>query len=175
MEKDCALLIIDAQMDMFAAGSRVFAGEKMLQRLSDLVARARRAQVPVVYVQNNGTEIDPDMPGTPGWEIQPELKPEEGETVIQKWSPDAFHETGLQGVLTGLGVRRLVIAGMQSEYCVNATTRRAHELGYEVTLVKDAHSTYDGGGLSAAQIIAQYNGALGEMVKLEEADKVSFE
>jgi aminoglycoside 6'-N-acetyltransferase len=60
MNKNTALLIIDAQVNMFAEDHSVFEGEKMLLRLSQLVARARTAQVPVVYVQNNGTEIDPD-------------------------------------------------------------------------------------------------------------------
>jgi nicotinamidase-related amidase len=175
MNKKTALLIIDAQVNMFAEGNSVFEGEKMLRKLSQLVARARTAQVPVVYVQNNGTEIDPDMHGTPGWEIHPALTPEKGDTVIQKYTPDSFHETNLQTVLDGFHVRCLAIAGMQTDYCVNATTRQAHALGYDVTLVQDAHSTYAGGGLTAAQIIAQHNDALRGLVKLEESGNVSFE
>jgi nicotinamidase-related amidase len=68
-----------------------------------------------------------------------------------------------------------VIAGMQTDYCINATARRAHALGYDVTLVKDAHSTYPGGGLAASQVIAKYNDALGDVVKLEESSNVTFE
>ena len=175
MKNKTALLIIDAQVNMFADEHPVFEAGAMLHKLGSLVARARRAKVPVVYVQNNGSEMDPDVPDTPGWQIHPMLTPGKGEIVIQKWEPDSFKDTELQKELEKLGVGRLVIAGMQTEYCVNATTRRAQELGYEVTLVKDAHSTYDSGGMSAAQIIANHNRELGEVVKLEEFMNVEFE
>jgi nicotinamidase-related amidase len=174
MPPNTALLIIDAQANMFAADHPVFESEQILQKLKDLIARARLAHVPVVYVQNNGSEIDPDMPGTPGWEIHPALTPEKGDTVIQKFTPDSFHETDLQSQLDRKNVRRLVIAGMQTDYCVNATARRAHALGYAVTLVSDAHTTYPAGGLSAPQIIAQYNEDLGILVKLEESNHITF-
>ena len=66
MYKDAALLIIDAQVNMFAEGSSVFEGEKLLCTLSRLAAQARAAHLPIIYVQNNGGGADPDLPGTPG-------------------------------------------------------------------------------------------------------------
>jgi nicotinamidase-related amidase len=174
MLNNTALLIIDAQVNMFAEDNSVFEGEQILQKLSRLISRARTAQVPIIFVQNNGTEVDPDRPGTPGWEIHPALAPQQGDTVIQKFTPDSFHETDLQSQLEKKNIRRLVIAGMQTDYCINATARRAHALGYDVTLVKDAHSTYPGGGLTASQVIAKYNADLGELVNLEAADNISF-
>jgi nicotinamidase-related amidase len=127
-----------------------------------------------IYVQNNGSEGEPDMPGTPGWQIHPAVTPETGDIVIQKRTPDSFHETNLQSELEARQIRRLIIAGMQTDMCIDATSRRAHELGYDVTLVKDAHSTFDGGGRTAAQIIAQYNDALRAVVKVEEASNITF-
>jgi nicotinamidase-related amidase len=174
MPPNTALLIIDAQVNMFTADHPVFESDQILQKIKDLIARARLAHVPVVYVQNNGSEIDPDVHGTPGWEIHPALMPQIGDTVIQKFTPDSFHETGLQGELEKKNVRRLVIAGMQTDYCIDATTRRAHVLGYDVTLVRDAHTTYPAGGLTAPQIIAQYNEDLGKLVKLEDSNNTTF-
>jgi nicotinamidase-related amidase len=175
MSKKTALLIIDAQVNMFAQGSSVFEAEKHLLKISQLIARARASKVPIIYVQNNGKDADPDIHGTPGWEIHPTLKPEKGDFVIQKFTPDSFHETNLQIVLGGLHIRHLVVAGMQTEYCINATVRRAHALGYDVILVRDAHSTYDGGGLTASQIITQYNDALRKVAKLKETINIAFE
>lgn len=175
MTQNTALLIIDAQVNMFAEGGSVFEGDKILQKIGSLIAKARAKRVPIIYIQNNGTEIDPDLPGTPGWEIHPAIAPSTNDIVIQKWTPDSFHETTLQSALDSLNIRQLVIAGMQTEFCIDATCRRAHALGYDVTLVKDAHSTYDGEGLKALQIIAQHNEALGTMARLEEAGNITFE
>ncbi len=175
MTHNTALLIIDAQVNMFEEGRSVFEGDKVLQKIGGLIAQARARRVPIIYIQNNGTEIDPDLPGTPGWEIHPSIAPGADDMVIQKWTPDSFHETTLQITLDSLNIRQLVIAGMQTEFCIDATCRRAHALGYDVTLVKDAHSTYDGEGLTAPQIIAQHNEALGTIVRVEEASNIAFE
>ena len=174
MNHKSALLIIDAQVNMFAEGFPVYDGEKILNTLKSLITRARSAQMQVIYVQNNGGEFDPDIHGTPGWEIHPALKPEPGDCIIQKYTPDSFNETNLQSILDQFQIGALIIAGMQTDMCVNATCRRAHALGYDVTLVNDGHSTVDSGGLTAAQIIAQHNDALGTIVKAEEAKNVTF-
>jgi nicotinamidase-related amidase len=174
MSSTTALLIIDAQVNMFAEGSSVYKGEKILHTISRLIAQARTAHLPIIYVQNNGGEGDPDMPGTPGWQIHPAVTPETGDIVIQKKTPDSFYGTNLQNELETRQIHQVIIAGMQTEMCIETTCRRAHELGYEVTLVKDAHSTFDGHGITAAQIIAQYNEALRPAVKVEKASSITF-
>jgi nicotinamidase-related amidase len=169
-----ALLIIDAQVNMFAEGSSVFEGERMLSAISRLIAQAHTAHSQVIYIQNNGSEIDPDMPGTPGWQIHPAITPDKGDIVIQKHTPDSFHETNLQSELDAKQIHNLIIAGMQTDYCINATCRRAFELGYEVTLVQDAHSTYDSREFTASQIITRYNNELREKINLKEAKDITF-
>ncbi len=174
MTAETALLLIDAQVNMFEEECSVFDGEPLLKSLISLLVRARAACMPVVYVQNNGGEGDPDKPGTPGWEIHPALTPASDDVVIQKHTPDSFHETDLQTELDSRRIRRLIVAGMQTEMCIDATCRRAQALGYDVILVKDAHSTFDGGSFTAAQIIAQYNEALRQVIKVEAASDIQF-
>jgi nicotinamidase-related amidase len=171
---DAAFLIIDAQVNMFTEGNSVFEGEKILNTLSRLIAQARTAHLPIIYLQNNGGEGDPDIPGTPGWQIHPAVTPDKGDIIIQKHTPDSFHETNLQSELESRHIHNLIVAGMQTDYCVNATCRRAHELGYGVILVQDAHSTYDDDELTASQIIAQYNDKLREKIKVKAANNISF-
>lgn len=175
MSNKAALLVIDAQVNMFAEGSSVFRGEELLDTLSYLIARARAAHMAVVYVQNNGGPDDPDRPGTPGWQIHPRLTPEQGDIVIQKHRPDSFHETNLAAELAARHIRRLIVTGMQTEMCIDATCRRAHELGYDVALVADAHSTFDDRRLLAAEVIAQYNELLAEIITVQEASRLVFE
>jgi nicotinamidase-related amidase len=169
-----ALLIVDAQVDMFVPGSSVHAGETVLKTLSALIARARRAGIPVIYVQNNGGEGDPDQPGTPGWEIHPALAPFDRDLVFQKSSPDAFDLTGLREELVRRGIGRVIIAGLQTEYCIDATCRGARALGYEVVLVSDGHSTYDTEKLPAVEVITRHNASLGALATVLESGSIEF-
>jgi nicotinamidase-related amidase len=81
--------------------------------------------------------------------------------VIQKQMPDAFHDTNLWRILKVRRIKKLVIVGLQTEYCIDTTCRRAFSLGFEVTLVRDAHSTWNSPLLSAQQIINHHNHVLG--------------
>ena len=68
--------------------------------------------------------------------------------------------TNLQELLVSRGIADLIICGLQSEFCVDSTVRRAMALGYPVVLVADGHSTFDNGVLSATQISAHHNKTL---------------
>jgi nicotinamidase-related amidase len=171
-----ALLVIDMQMANFDQSAPVFGVSDPLATIGALIARARAACVPVVYVQHCGSEGEIDQPGTLGWEIHCAITPAEGDVLVQKRHPDAFQDTNLQSELQSRDVDHLIVTGMQTEYCVDATCRRAYSLGYEVTLVRDAHGTWDRPTLTAEQVIAHHNEVLGGwFVDLKEADEVRYE
>lgn len=94
-------------------------------------------------MQHNAPTGKPLEYGTKGWEIHPEIAPKVGDIIIQKTTPDSFFKTTLEEELKKQGIEHLVIAGIQSEVCVDTTCRRAFSLNYKVTLVSDAHSTWD--------------------------------
>ena len=97
------------------------------------------------------------------------------DVVVQKRHPDSFQGTTLRQELASRTIERLVITGIQTEYCVDTTCRRAYSLGYDVTLVKDAHSTWDSDHLTASQVIAHHNDVLGGwFAALKEASEVEF-
>jgi len=176
MSNNTALLVIDVQVCNFEESAPVYGGGDLLQRISGLIALARATGVPVVYIQHCGPEGAIDEPGTPGWEIHPAVAPIEGEAVIQKRRPDAFQDTNLQRELGSKGIERLIITGIQTEYCVDTTCRRAYSLGYDVTLVEDAHSTWNTEHLTASQIIAHHNDVLGGwFATLKEAGEIEFD
>ena len=155
------MLIIDMQVGNFSEPDPIYNGDELLAKVKGLIARARAAQIPIIYVQNNGSSGDPDEYGTPGWEIHPSIAAVEGDVLVQKRTPDAFYETNLQRELEARGIRKLVIAGLQTEYCIDTTCRRAFSLGYDVVLVKDAHSTWGSPLFTAKQIIEHHNHVLG--------------
>jgi nicotinamidase-related amidase len=176
MNNNTALLVIDVQVCNFGDSAPVHEGGALLSKISGLIERAHAAGAPVVYVQHCGPEGAIDEPGTLGWEIHPALAPIEGEVVIQKRHPDAFQETNLQRELESRGIERLIITGIQTEYCVDTTCRRAYSLGYDVTLVEDAQSTWDTEHLTAPQIIAHHNAVLGGwFATLKEASEIEFD
>jgi nicotinamidase-related amidase len=175
MSSDTALLVIDVQNGMFVEDDPVHQGAELLETIGDLLAKARAAQAPVIYIQHNGGPGHPLEPGGAGWPIHPAIAPAAGEPVVGKSTPDSFHETTLQRELEERGIVKLVVAGIQTELCVDTTCRRAASLGYQTTLVCDAHSTWDSRTLSAAQIIAHHNDALnGWFVTPKPASEIGF-
>jgi nicotinamidase-related amidase len=168
------LLIVDAQVNQFEPPMAVHDGPLILDRLKRLLARARSSHIPVAFIQNDGGEADPDLPGTFGWALHPELLPHGSEKVYRKKTTDSFNETGLLEDLRAAGVTDLVIAGMQSNYCIDATTRRAAAEGFNVTLVSDAHSTFSFTEEPASAIIQAQNEALGALVTLAITDEVTL-
>ncbi len=170
-----ALVIIDMQLGNFQGSDPVYDGEILLSKVQRLIGKARDEGVPVFFVQNKGREGDPDEIGTPGWEIHPTIAPKEGDVVIEKATPDAFHRTTLSQELRSKGIEKLVIAGLQTEYCIDTTCRRAYSLGYDVVLVKDAHSTWDSSSLTAEQIVEHHNQVLGGwFVTLKNQNEIEF-
>ena len=175
MNENQALLVIDAQIDMFSEDFSVYHAKQLIKILQQLVKKARLNGVPVIWVRNNGEKGDPDEPGTPGWKIHPSLKPKESEIIIDKHKSSAFKDTNLLLILKQMKISRLIIAGMQTEFCINSTVRNAIELGFNVTLIKNGHSTFDSEEMKASEIIEKYNEELNDIVKIEKAENINFQ
>jgi nicotinamidase-related amidase len=143
-----ALLLIDVQRNMLEGATPVPSAAEVRPALESLLERARRAGAPIVHVQNDGSEGDPDLPGTEGWEL---VFPAQGdELVVRKDDCDTFASNPeLAARLQGRGVDHVVVAGMQSEYCVSATSRGALGHGFRVSVAGGAHATYDDGPVAA--------------------------
>lgn len=146
-----ALLVIDVQQALCTGEYAAHDAAGLLARINQVSAVCRAAGAPVVFIQH-GAVSGPLQPGTPGWELAEGLVVQVGDTVLPKRTPDSFQDTGLQALLQRSGVDHLVVCGLQSQFCVDTTTRRALALGYPVTLVSDGHATCDGATLSATQI-----------------------
>jgi nicotinamidase-related amidase len=175
MKDRTAVLIIDVQRCNFEESPPVHNGGELLSKITALVTRARAGGALVVHVQHCGPEGAIDQPGTRGWEIHPAIAPAEGDLVVLKRHPDAFQDTELGRELQARGMDRLLISGIQTEYCVDTTCRRAYSLNYDVILVKDAHSTWDTDLLTAPQIIAHHNAVLGGwFAQVKECSELNF-
>jgi nicotinamidase-related amidase len=158
-----ALVIIDVQKGMWSPGFAPYDGDGVVARIADLIAKARAAGVPIMYVQHHGRDEPnhPFKPGLPGYPFHDAIAPQPGDDVTVKTRSSAFHGTDFDTKLRRAGIDHLVITGMQSEYCVDSAVRGASERGYKVTLVSDAHSTGDTRVAKAKDIIAIQNDTLG--------------
>lgn len=132
-----ALLVVDLQAGVIDGAHE---REKVIATVTDLIARAREAGVPVVWVQHHDGELVRD---SPAWQFVPELAPSEGEPLVEKSYGDAFAETELEQTLAGLGVGEIVLVGAASEQCIRCTMHSAVIRGYDVTLVAGGHTTVD--------------------------------
>lgn len=157
-----ALLIIDVQHGLCTGRWAAFDIGNVIERINALSQRARAAQQPVVLVQHEEAE-GPLVHGSEGWQLDARLSQAASDLRIRKRTPNSFHDTPLHPLLQQRGVNRVVVCGLQSEFCVDTTVRQALPLGYHVVLAADAHSTLDTETLSAAQITAHHNDTLRHM------------
>ncbi len=175
-----AMLVIDVQRALCTGEFAAFEVDRVIDRINLVCRKARAAGVPVVFIQHETQGGEFDF-GTDGWRLASSLDAQADDLYIRKKATDSFHQTELQSVLEAHGVTNLVICGLQSEFCVDTTTRRALALGYPVVLVADGHSTIDNAVLSAAQISAHHNETLanitsfGPRARALPADSVEFD
>jgi nicotinamidase-related amidase len=167
--KDTALLLIDPLNDFLAEGGKLWPYAKdvihrlgMLDNLRNLLGTARAAGITVVFVPHRRYEpgtftswkflnpthagvvrIESFLRGSWGAEFHPDFTPRAGELVASEhWLHSGFMNTDLDLQLRMHGIDRIVIAGMRTNACVEATARWGVELGYHVTLAKDATAAF---------------------------------
>lgn len=162
-----ALLIIDIQNDYFPGGAfPLVEPEAAAANAAALLAAFREGGEPVVHLQH---QSPPDegflVAGSPGGEIHASVAPADGEAVLQKAEPNGFLGTTLEDELRGRGVDELVVAGMMSSMCVDATVRAAADKGFAVQLVHDACAAPDlefgGEAIGGATVHGAFMAALG--------------
>ncbi len=139
--KKQALLIIDIQNDYFSEGKMALDNcEQTAQNASKILEHFREKDQPIIHIQHESVKPGATffIPGTEGVKIHEYVFPSTTETIIVKNFPNSFRETGLKKQLNKLYVEELVITGMMSNMCVDATTRAAFDLGYKCTVIHDA-------------------------------------
>jgi nicotinamidase-related amidase len=157
-----ALLVIDIQQAAFdgAFCPPIDRADDLVSNAGSLIAAARAARHPVIFVQHCDAKGEPFEEGTAHWRFHEQLTPQTGDVVVKKHASSAFDNTDLEARLAALGVRDLIVCGLQSDFCVSNTSKSALSLGYHVRLATDAHSTWDLDGETAAAISARVNSEL---------------
>ena len=152
-----ALLVIDVQWGLFRQKTPIYQAEQLLKNIHTLVRNAHQAGALVVYVQHSSERSL--VLGSSAWQLHPKLSPLPDELRVEKLQGNAFEGTPLMEELEASQVGRVVVCGLVTQGCVKATTIGALELGYQVVLAGDTHSSYS---KDAAKLIAPWNATLAE-------------
>jgi nicotinamidase-related amidase len=135
-----ALLLVDIQRDYFPGGALELVGpDAAAASAGAVLERFRSGGEPIIHVRHAAPATARFLVrGTPGAEIDERVAPAAGEPVIVKEHPNAFRATSLEQLLREQGIDQLVVGGMMTSMCVDASVRAAADLGFEITLIGDA-------------------------------------
>jgi nicotinamidase-related amidase len=141
-----ALLIVDIQNDYFQNGANSLVGsEKASLNARKILNKFRADGLPVVFIQHLAVQPTATffLPNTKGVEIHKNVEPLPNEKIIIKHYPNSFRETELLDYLRSINITDLVICGMMTQMCIDATARAAKDFGFNIILIGDACATKD--------------------------------
>lgn len=178
--KKTALIIVDIQNDYFPGGKFEQEGaDSSANKAAKAIAEFRGRQMPIIHIRHESLNEAAGffLPGSEGTKIHDSVAPTDGEKVILKHFPNSFRETKLEQELRTLGVERVVITGMMTLMCIDATSRAASDLGFEVIVLDDACAAraleFNGIKIPATQVHAAFLAAL-QMFYADVTDTDSF-
>lgn len=142
-----ALIIIDIQNDYFEGGNIPLVNPiEASVNAGKILEHFRVNNLPIAHIQHvsaNPETMPIFVDGTKGIEIHENVKPLEGEKVFRKYYPNSFRETGLLDYLKANDITEVIITGMMTHMCVDATTRAAFDFGYKCTVIGDTCASRD--------------------------------
>lgn len=149
------LLVVDTQNAI--TNSELFRFDLLETRIKELIKTARNSRKEVVFVRHDdgaGSEL---TKGTGGFEIYDGFRPEPGEKVFDKLVNSSFKATGLLEYLKQNGENAIIIVGLQTDYCIDATIKAGFEHGFRMIVPEYTNSTFDNRFMTAEQTYHYYN------------------
>lgn len=146
METKTALLLIDIQNNYFEGGTNPLEGSlEAGLNAQKLLSHFRKHSLPVIHIRHISNRPGSTffLPDTEGADIHQCVSPTSGEEIVRKHFPNSFFQTNLLNLLKSKEITNLVICGMMTHMCVDATVRAAKDLGYNSVLIEDACATKD--------------------------------
>ena len=163
------LLVIDMQEGI--VDEDLYAYETFMDRTVRLIKAARKDGVEVIHVRHDAGPGSGISAGDELFEIVEEARPEPGEKVFDKTINSCFGNKDFREYMERQEDRRVMIVGLQTNYCIDATVKSAFERGFEVIIPEGTNSTFDNDYMTGETAVRYYN----EDVWEEIADSVTFE
>jgi nicotinamidase-related amidase len=151
------LLVIDMQVGLFEGKVPRYDADGVVRRINAVARAVRATGGVVIFIQHDDPQGGILEPETDGWKLLPTLVRTDQDLLVRKRACDSFYESGLPTILERRGVKRLIVTGCATDFCVDTTVRAAASRDYEVVVVADGHTTKDRPHLDAPAIIRHHN------------------
>ena len=149
------LLVVDTQK--LITNERLYQFETFVSHEKELIKKAREKGIEVIYVRHDDGPGEELTKGTEGYEIYGEFRPMQEEKIFDKQVNSAFRGTGLLEYLKGKGEQDIIVTGLQTDYCIDATVKCGFEHGFHVIVPATVNTTVDNVFMTAEQSYRYYN------------------
>jgi nicotinamidase-related amidase len=152
-----AVIVIDVQQMFFSGPAAAYRADDVLDGINRVTEAARRRNAPVFFVQHESDADGPLAHGSGAWQLPAALIREQNDGSVFKTVGDSFQNTSLGDQLRQKDIDSVLLCGYATEFCVNATARRAELLSLRTTVVSDLHTTHNKPHLAADKIVEHQN------------------
>ena len=149
------LLVVDTQK--LITGKHLYAFEQFEKNVQTIISEARKNKIEVIYVRHDDGKENELTRGKEGFEIYEKFAPQKGEKIFDKACNSAFKETGLLDYLNEKQETQVIIVGLQTDYCIDATIKCGFEHGLEMIVPAYCNTTVDNQYMTAKQSYHYYN------------------
>ena len=168
------LLVIDTQK--LITNEKLYMFHTFVSNVKEIINKARENNIEVIYVRHDDGDGGELVKGTEKFEIYEEFRPVNGEKIFDKSFNSAFKGTGLLEYLNSKGEKEIIIVGLQTDYCIDATIKCGFEHGFHSIVPAHANTTVDNEFITAEQSYKyhnefMWNGRYAECISIEETIK----
>lgn len=149
------LLVVDTQKAII--NNELYNFELFESHIKELIKTARNNGIEVIFVRHDDGTDNELTKGNDGFQIYEEFKPVKGEMIFDKKVNSSFKDTGLLEYLKNKDETTVVIVGLQTDYCIDATVKAGFEHGFKMIVPENTNSTFDNEYMSARQIYRYFN------------------
>lgn len=168
------LLVVDTQK--LIMNEKLYEFDRFVFNVKELINKARENGIEVIYVRHDDGPKCELTKGNEGFEIYEDFKPINGEKMFDKKVNSAFKDTGLLEYLIDKCEKDIIITGLQTDYCIDATVKCGFEHGFNIIVPAYANTTIDNKFMLGKQSYKYYNefmwnGRYAKCISLDEAIK----
>lgn len=149
------LLVIDTQELIMT--DKLYRFESLKTNITRLIEAARSTRTEIIYIRHDDGPQEPLTAGTPGFEIFHAFSPQPKDQIFDKSVNSPFKESGLLQYLTAKNETQLIVTGLQTDFCINATIISGFEHGFQMIVPAGANSTVDNPYMTAEQSYHYFN------------------
>jgi nicotinamidase-related amidase len=165
------LLVVDAQSLITTA--ELYQFDVFVENVSKIIKESRAKKMEVIYIRHDDGPGSGLTKGDMGFEVYDKFKPEPDEKIFDKQFNSAFKGTGLLKYLQEKNEQNIIIVGLQTDYCIDATIKCGFEHGFHMIVPAYTNSTFDNEFMSAERSYQYYNETMwkdryAECITLEE-------